>query len=64
MILLEFRPEIRLAFALIPTDWTYMPRADFFRRIVITATQTAVITIGVGTGPRKLPKKAYELLRT
>ena len=58
MIRFELSPAIRLALLLMPTDWIYMPRAVFFSRIVITATQTAVITIGVGTGPRKLPKKA------
>ena len=51
MIFWEFRPAMRLAFLLMPTDWMYRPRALFFSTMVTTAMHTAAMIRGVGTGP-------------
>jgi hypothetical protein len=41
MIRLEFRPAMRLAFLLMPTDWMYIPIAVFFSTRETTMMQTA-----------------------
>ena len=56
MILFEFNPAIRLALLLMPTDWIYMPRAVFFKRMATIRIQIAAMITGVGMIPQKPPK--------
>ena len=56
----ELSPAIRLALALIPTDWIYIPNAVFLSTRDTTMIHIAVIIMGVGIGPRNAPMKAND----